>query len=80
MLAQDGTGERVANELLTPHLEAMQQIRARVEQRLEELVPHPRGPGHRVADAIGYSLLAGGKRLRPVLTVVTARTLGTRLP
>lgn len=75
MLAEQGMEERVAPEILAPCLEAMQQIRARVDQRLEELAPRPDLFGHQVADAIGYSLLGGGKRLRPILTVLTARTL-----
>ena len=76
MLAEQGMEERVAPETLAPCLDAMQQTRARVEQRLAELAPRPHLFGHRVADAIGYSLLGGGKRLRPVLTLLTARTLG----
>ncbi len=53
----------------------MQEIRVLVDQRLEELSPRADMSGHRLADAIGYSLLGGGKRLRPVLTVLTARSL-----
>jgi geranylgeranyl diphosphate synthase, type II len=79
VLAQEGIEERVAPELLAPSLDTMQQIRARVEHRLEELAPRPDLFGHRVADAIGYSLLGGGKRLRPILTVLAARMLGSNV-
>lgn len=66
----------MAPEMLAPHLEAMRQIRVQVERRLRELAPRAGESGHRVAEAIGYSLLGGGKRLRPVLAVVTARSFG----
>jgi geranylgeranyl pyrophosphate synthase len=53
-------------------------IRAKVCRRLAELVPEPkRGcyPG-RLHHAMRHSLLAPGKRIRPVVTVLTAVSLG----
>jgi geranylgeranyl diphosphate synthase, type II len=51
-------------------------LRALVDGALERLqfpVPSPAGG---LSDAMRYSLLAGGKRVRPVLTLATARALG----
>ena len=47
-----------------------------IEAYLEELdfAPDPRSL--RLVEAMRYSLLAGGKRIRPVLTMATARSLG----
>ena len=56
-------------------LETIEGTRARVEARLQALYPSGEG-GRGLTEAMSYSLLAGGKRLRPVLTVLTARTLG----
>ena len=53
-------------------------LREQVELRLEEFLP----PADRLPDtlsrAIRYSLFPGGKRLRPVLTLVANRALGGR--
>jgi geranylgeranyl diphosphate synthase type II len=49
---------------------------ALVEAYLEELDFHPDPRSVRLVEAMRYSLLAGGKRVRPVLTVATARSLG----
>lgn len=47
-------------------------IRQSVEARLRELAPSAAEGGERIEDAIRYSLLDSGKRLRPLLTVLTA--------
>ena len=51
-------------------------LRALAEQYLEQLTfgREPRTDG--LAEAMRYSLLAGGKRIRPVLALATARALG----
>src|SRR3954453_16981728 len=51
-------------------------LRAMVEAALERLgfSPEPRTAG--LDEAMRYSLLAGGKRVRPVLTLATTRALG----
>ena len=52
-------------------------IQAQVEIRLAALAPAGSGrAGRRVQQAIRYSLLDGGKRLRPLATVLTASALG----
>lgn len=76
MPVQDLIDHEAAPDRLTPGLAAMQQIRVQVERRLEALAPRAGPLGDRVAAAVRYSLLGGGKRLRPVLTVLTTRTLG----
>ncbi len=52
--------------------------RARIEAALERLLPPPPPdlPEHRLVEAMRYSLLAGGKRLRPVLCLAAAEAVG----
>jgi geranylgeranyl diphosphate synthase, type II len=51
-------------------------LRGLVDDALEDLrFPAP-SPADRLAEAMRYSLLAAGKRVRPVLTLATARALG----
>ena len=49
---------------------------ALVEQYLEELDFGADVRAARLVEAMRYSLLAGGKRIRPVLTLATARSRG----
>ncbi|MEZ5155117.1 MAG: polyprenyl synthetase family protein [Solirubrobacterales bacterium] len=51
-------------------------LRALVEQRLEQLAYSPRPETAGLEEAMRYSLLAGGKRIRPVLCLATGRALG----
>ena len=46
-------------------------FRQRVESALQELFESCHGPA-KLIEAMGYSLFAGGKRIRPVLTVITS--------
>ena len=48
-------------------------IDSALNKYLKELVI----PGSRLAEAIQYSTLLGGKRIRPILTLTTARCVGT---
>jgi geranylgeranyl diphosphate synthase type II len=48
----------------------------RVNRRLEELLDRSL-PAGRLADAVRHSLMAGGKRLRPVLCIAAAEAVGT---
>jgi geranylgeranyl diphosphate synthase type II len=54
----------------------VQAIRTRVEQRLTALVPAELEPPHQLHKAIRYSLLARGKRIRPVVAVLATEQLG----
>ena len=51
-------------------------IRSRIENRLAEIAPAVTGSAPRLKQSIRYSLLDGGKRLRPLITVLTAEALG----
>ncbi|MHB8284461.1 MAG: polyprenyl synthetase family protein [Caulobacteraceae bacterium] len=50
-------------------------LRAKIDHRLNQVVPD-RGPSHRLDAAMRYALLAPGKRLRPLLVMLTAWRLG----
>ncbi len=51
----------------------MRETEAAVNQTLARLLPRPDGLETRVAEAMRYATLAGGKRLRPYLVVASAR-------
>src|SRR3954471_5186972 len=51
-------------------------LRALVQGALEELTFSTAAPTAGLEEAMRYSLLAGGKRVRPVLALATARALG----
>jgi geranylgeranyl diphosphate synthase type II len=51
-------------------------LRALVDDALEELTFSAAAPTAGLEEAMRYSLLAGGKRVRPVLALATARALG----
>ncbi len=55
---------------------AMTEIADRLEETLVALLPRGCGPEARVFQAMAYATLDGGKRLRPFLTVETARLFG----
>lgn len=47
-----------------------------VEETLETVLPRPRGAHRRVQEAMRYAVFAGGKRLRPFLTLQSAGLFG----
>lgn len=51
-------------------------IRRQIERRLSEIAPTVAGSAPRLKRSMRYSLLDGGKRLRPLITVLTADALG----
>ena len=55
---------------------AMAEITDRIEETLAALLPRGDGPEARVFEAMAYASLDGGKRLRPFLTVQSARLFG----
>jgi farnesyl diphosphate synthase len=54
----------------------LREVAASVETRLNTLLPMPKGHQATIMEAARYAALGGGKRLRPFLTVETARMLG----
>ncbi|MEL7544563.1 MAG: polyprenyl synthetase family protein [Pseudomonadota bacterium] len=60
----------------TTLLEKVASAHARSETRLEELAPSSTRAPRRLHDAMRHSLLTAGKRVRPILTVLTAQACG----
>jgi geranylgeranyl diphosphate synthase type II len=62
---------------LDPELETrIDAIRQAVDARLGELVPGEEAPPEKLHRSMRYSLLAPGKRIRPIVTILTGETLG----
>lgn len=57
----------------------LQQLSALIEEHLETLIPQRKTPYNQLFEAARYSLLSGGKRLRPILTLTTTQMLGSDL-
>lgn len=47
-----------------------------IEKELDRLIPERHGHQSKLYEAARYAILGGGKRLRPILALTTARTLG----
>ena len=63
----------MSNSIAAPSLsEALAQVAEAVNAELEHLLPLPDGPESRVVEAMRYSALDGGKRLRPFLVMQSA--------
>src|SRR3990172_1155701 len=56
--------------------ETLQALRARVNGRLEEYLQLGPDCPERLREAMAYSLLAGGKRLRPMLVLLACEACG----
>jgi geranylgeranyl diphosphate synthase type II len=61
---------------LSRYLKERSQI---VERALTQAVEEPTGSSSRLLEAMRYSLLAGGKRLRPVLALAACEAVGGRI-
>ena len=59
--------------------ERLAQYRARIERVLEQYLQLPDAGTERLREAMRYSVLGGGKRLRPVLVYLTGESLGASL-
>src|SRR5205085_11281487 len=59
---------------LAGYLEAR---RAQIDAALDQYLPAPPACPQGLYDAMRYSLRAGGKRLRPILTLASAETVGS---
>jgi geranylgeranyl diphosphate synthase type II len=62
-------------ETVTARRAQVNALRAKIDHRLNQILPD-RGAGHRLDAAMRYALLAPGKRLRPLLVMLTAGRLG----
>lgn len=54
--------------------------RIEVDRFLDEVIPPAATPPVTLHDSMRYSLLGGGKRIRPILTIASAEALGTSPP
>ena len=57
---------------MTEFTDALADVAAATETALLKLIPAGEGPESQVIDAMRYSVMAGGKRLRPFLVLATA--------
>lgn len=55
----------------------LEQKRREVDRFLEEAIPPIETPPRSLHEAIRYSLFAGGKRIRPILTIAAAEAVGS---
>jgi geranylgeranyl diphosphate synthase, type II len=62
-----------------PLTEFLRQTRTRVDAALERILPAPPTCPLVISEAMRYSIFAGGKRLRPVLTLAAADAVARRL-
>ena len=59
------------------NLEAyVEERRKRVEHTLEAILPLAQGPAKTIAEAVRYAVLAGGKRMRPILAIAACEACG----
>ncbi len=72
-MVSDGSGSTVLGNDLP---EALSRVAAIVESALEVLLPPPEGAEARLAEAMRYATLGGGKRLRAFLVMQTAALFG----
>ena len=61
-----------------PLAEFLASTRTRVDAALERCLPRPPACPAIVSDAMRYSVFAGGKRLRPILTLAAAAAVDSR--
>jgi len=54
----------------------LRDARALIDAYIEQVLPPVEGPGRQLAEAMRYSVLAGGKRLRPALAMAGALAIG----
>jgi geranylgeranyl pyrophosphate synthase len=76
MRASSETGAMVLSD--TDVLEFFRECRARVDGKLDQLVPQETREPFHLHRAVRWSLFAGGKRLRPSLLLATGEAFGVR--
>lgn len=63
-----------------PIKDYLEQKRVAVDRFLDEVTPPTSTPPTMLHESMRYSLMAGGKRIRPILTIAAAEALGTDPP
>lgn len=58
----------------------LEQKRVEVDRFLDQAAPPAAVPPTMLHDGLRYSLMAGGKRVRPILTIAAAEAIGTTTP
>lgn len=58
----------------------LEQKRVEVDRFLDQAAPPAAVPPTTLHDGLRYSLMAGGKRVRPILTIAAAEAIGTTTP
>ena len=58
----------------------LDQKRMAVDRFLDGIIPPPNTPPTTLHDSMRYSLMAGGKRIRPILTIAAAEAIGSNAP
>jgi farnesyl diphosphate synthase len=67
----------MATALFTPALDApMRRVAAEIDLLLYDLIPLPSDPSRRLAEAMRYAAIGGGKRMRPLLVAASASLFG----
>ena len=61
---------------LTQFWNALAPIRQAADRALDDWLPKPTAPPARLHEAMRYSVFAGGKRIRPILTILACRAVG----
>ena len=69
---------RMTSQMNEPITEYLARRAEEVNGWLDRLVPRESVPPQRLHEAMRYSLFAGGKRLRPVLTLATGEAFGAK--
>src|SRR3989442_10340407 len=73
------TADRLASAPSFDFGRYLQERTAVVEQKLAISVVESDGPSSRLIEAMRYSLLAGGKRLRPILALAACEAVGGQI-
>jgi geranylgeranyl diphosphate synthase type II len=68
--------QRPVESAATPPFDSIERQRAKIERRLGELLPDESCHPEVLHEAMRYSLLGGGKRVRPLLTMLVSASLG----
>lgn len=58
---------------------ALEDVSSKLHERMEDLLPDPANGVGTLAEAMRYAAMGGGKRLRPFLTVSSARLFGVSM-